>query len=186
MKRRLFRLQETVGIFAVAVMVFCMWGLYTLTDGLLITVLFCSVNLSIWEQLKPILLCYFLYGGYELFSSKPYFRRFVVAKAFGLYIVLAVFIVLCLILPYSQNIFIKCTISVVSLFAGFIVSRCVTLMERDMSDMFAVACFMLLLVFIMFVSFTAYPPCAGLFCDPETFMFGIIPDYVDVGAIMLG
>ena len=185
MKTKRFKIQEIVGIFAVAVAVFIMWQMYILTDGLLVTVLFCSVNGSIWEQLKPLLLCYFIYGGYELFSSKPYFRRFVVAKAFGVYSVLATFIVLCHILPYSQNMLIKCVVCAVSLVAGFLVSRRVTLMERDLSDMFVVACLMLLLIFVMFVSFTAYPPRIELFRDPETSMFGIIPEYVDVGAIML-
>ena len=186
MKIKLFSIQEIVGIFAVGVAAFCMWSMYVLTDGLLVTVLFCSVNGSIWEQLKPLLLCYFLYGGYELFSSKPYFRRFVVAKAFGVYAVLAVFIVLCHLLPYAQNIFIKCIVCAVSLTAGFLVSRRITLMERDLGDMFTVACLMLLLVFVMFVSFTAYPPRLELFRDPNTSMFGIIPDYIDVGAFVLG
>lgn len=185
MKSKLFSVQEIIGILAVTVAAFCMWSLYILTDGLLITVVFCSVNGSIWEQLKPLLLCYFLYGGYELFSSKPYFRRFVVAKAFGVYAVLTVFIAMCHILPYAENIVVKCAVSAVSLAAGFLVSRRVTLMERDLSDLFTVACLMLLLVFVMFVSFTAYPPRLELFRDPETSMFGIIPKYVDVGAIML-
>lgn len=185
MKTKIFNIQEIVGIFAVAVAVFAMWEMYILTNGLLVTVLFCSVNGSIWEQLKPLLLCYFLYGGYELFSSKPYFRRFVVAKAFGVYTVLAVFIVLCHILPYAQSIVVKCIVCVVALSAGFLVSRRITLMDHDLSDMFTVACFMLLFVFVMFVSFTAYPPRLELFRDPETSMFGIIPDYVDVGAFML-
>ena len=185
MKTKLFCIQEIIGIFAVSAAVFIMWGLYILTDGLLVTVLFCSVNGSIWEQLKPLLLCYFIYGGFELFSSRPYFRRFVVAKAFGVYTVLAVFIALCHILPYAQNTVIKCIVCAVSLAAGFLVSRRVTLMERDLSDMFTAACLMLLLVFVMFVCFTAYPPRLELFRDPETSMFGIIPDYIDVGAFVL-
>ncbi len=186
MKTKLFSIQELSGIFAVSVAVLCMWSLYSLTDGLLITVLFCSVNGSIWEQLKPLLFCYFIYGGYELFSSKPYFRRFVVAKAFGLYAAPAVFIAMCHILPYYENITVKYAVCAVSLAAGFLTSRRITLMERDLSDMFTVACFMLLLVFVMFVSFTAYPPHLELFRDPETSMYGIIPDYLDVGAFMLG
>ena len=41
---------------------------------------------------------------------------------------------------------------------------------------------MLLLIFIMYFSFSAFPPRMDLFLDKESGMYGIIPEHIDIGA----
>ncbi|MCH5303510.1 MAG: hypothetical protein J1E41_01485, partial [Ruminococcus sp.] len=146
-----------------------------------IGVLFGSVNTSIWEQLKPIILCYILFGVLELMCAKPYFRQFVVSKALGLYLSVFIYIILSKVLPSSFS----APITLISLAVGFIFSKFMTLSRKDISWLFSVACFMLLLIFVMYFSFSVFPPRMNLFLDSESGMYGIIPDAVDRGATYL-
>ena len=75
--------------------------------------------------------------------------------------------------------------TVFALSAGFISSALMTLRVERISGLFFAACFMLLLIFIMYFSFTAFPPRLNIFHDKETGMYGIIPKYIDIGALYL-
>lgn len=185
MDRKLFKAQELSGIVISSLFVFLLWNLYSFTGGNPIGVLFGSVNGSIWEQLKPMLLCYVAYSGFELFSSKPYFRQFVAAKSLGIYAMLIVYILFRSLCPNPCNIYLNCIFTVVSFAAGYFLSRWVTLLNKPLGELFMPACFMLLLLFVMFFSFTVFPPRIWLFRDYSTGLYGIIPDYIDTGAIVL-
>lgn len=178
MKKSLFNAMEIAGIVICMAGVSILRNVYVLSGGSTAGVLFGSVNTSIWEQLKPIILCYILYGITELMCVSPCFRQFVCAKAIGLYISLFIFILLIRIIPADYIP----PVTFVSLICGFITSKYITLWEKSISHFFAAACFMLLLIFIMYFSFSAFPPRMDLFLDKESGMYGIVPEHIDIGA----
>jgi hypothetical protein len=110
--------------------------------------------------------------------TSPYFRQFVCAKAIGVYVCVLVYILFSRIIPveYSEPV------TLAALGIGFILSKTLTLWDKDISGFFSVACLMLLLIFIMYFSFSAFPPKLDLFLDKNSGMYGIIPDYIDIGA----
>lgn len=185
MDRKLFKRQEMLGVFVSLMLTFLMWQIYNLTKGNPLGVIFGSVNNSIWEQLKALIISYVVFGGLELFTSKPYFRQFVVGKAWGLYGVISAYIILRYITISVFNVFVNSFVALVSLIIGYVVSYFVTNFKADLRDLFVPSFFMLVLIFVMFFSFSAFPPKLTLFQDPDTGMYGIIPDYIDTGAIIL-
>lgn len=185
MKKKLFLFCETGGFITTALATVLLWNVYGLTGENLVGALFGSVNLSIWEQVKPMLLCYMFCGLVELVVSKPYFRQFVVAKFVGLYSVLLSYIGLrsMFMSVFSNNV--NIIITIVSLACGYFVSCILTVSHYPLRSLFPTACFMILLLFVLCFSFTAFPPAGMLFADPITNLYGIVPDYIDVGAIIL-
>lgn len=181
MKKALFNVMELSGILFTMTAASFLRNLYTALDGNTLGVLFGSVNSSVWERLKPIILCYILYGLLELMAVRPYFRQFVAAKALGLYSAAVVFIILSYILPEAFS----AVITLSALASGFLLSRLLTLWDKSLSFFFTAACLMLLLMFIMYFSFSAFPPRLDIFLDRESSMYGIIPDYIDIGAVFL-
>lgn len=185
MNRKLFKAQELSGVIITFVVAFALSRLYYITRGNPVGVLFGSVNNSIWEQLKPLILGYFLYGGLELLTSKPYFRQFVASKTLGLYITALLYILLRSFLVDFYNIYLNAVLSILCLATGFLFSYKATLSKRTLGDLFAPCCFMLMLIFIMYFSFTAFSPRLWVFQDPDTCLYGIIPKHLDAGAIAL-
>ncbi len=178
MKKSLFNFFELSGILFCMVSVCLLRTIYVASPQNTVAILFGSVNLSVWEQLKPVILCYILYGIIELMWAKPYFRQFVVSKALGLYASVVLYIILSLFIPAELG----APVTLAAIAAGFITSKFLTLSSVNLSCMFVPACLMLLLIFIMYFSFTAFPPKLGIFMDSESGMYGIIPDYIDIGA----
>lgn len=182
MRIRLFKLSELTGIGIAGFSAIMLRGVYELSGRSLAAAVFLSANFSVWEQLKPLLLCYFLYGGLELFGLKPYFRRFTASKAIGLLVLSASYITLSLLtrgcFDNGANVFI-------SLFLSFVASRLMTLGSFDVSKLFYPACFLIFLIFMMFFCFTVCPPELPIFRDPSSGLFGIIPEHIDSGAIIL-
>jgi hypothetical protein len=125
------------------------------------------------------------FGVIELFSSKPYFRQFVVAKTFGLSTMIVVYIILRHTFSFAFNTFTNSIIALISIGTGFAVSYVLTNSKIDMRDLFIPGFFLLTLIFVMFFSFSVFPPQLPLFQDPQTGFYGIIPDYIDTGAVIL-
>lgn len=181
MNKSLFKTLELSGILLCMAAVSALREIYTLTRGNIVGIIFGSVNNSQWEQLKPVILSYILYGFGELFCAKPYFRRFVSAKALGLYGCVVFYLIMSGIIPAEYN----APVTLASLALGFMISLFLTLGEKDISTLFSVSCFMLLLIFVMYFSFSAFPLKHNIFLDKESGMYGIIPDYIDIGASVL-
>lgn len=181
MKKSLFNVLELSGIIFCMAAVSLLRNVYIVLNKSAVGILFGSVNSSVWEQMKPIIICYLLYGIFELMASKPYFRRFVCAKAFGMYTAVLIYVLFSGIVPEEYS----APLTLFSLAGGFFISKMLTLWDKDISFMFPIACFMLLLIFVMYFSFSAFPPEIDLFRDKESGMYGIIPNYVDVGAGVL-
>lgn len=178
MKKSFFNITELSGIPVCMAAVSFLRDFYIISKKSTLGVLLGSVNNSIWEQMKPIILCYILYSGIELLILKPYFKRFVSAKALGVYAAVITYLLSVRIIPDKLG----ALVTLAAIVVGFLVSKYLTLWEKDISGMFSVACFMLLLIFIMYFSFTAFPLRLDVFLDRELGMYGIIPEYIDTGA----
>ena len=158
--------------------------LYALTDGHLIGVLFGAVNNSVWEQTKTLLLPYLLWGLLELLSVQPSMKRLTSAKTLSLYLLGGL---LCggglLLRPCgaaANTAFSLAAVTFCSLFSLWLYRS-----PLYLKNLFA-PCVLLLFLFVsLYFSFTPFPPQLALFRDDETGMFGIIPIYMDKGAVIL-
>lgn len=162
--------------------------LYQLTGGSVAGILFGAVNESVWEHIKIFALPYVVWSIIELASSIPYFKQFVIAKVFGLYLqsvlIIVFFYMYTSILGYSIL-----WLDILSVFVWIVISHIFsykfTVNEADLRFLFPLAVGMLFLFFMMYFSFTAVPPHIELFKDPVTGMYGIIPKNIDVGAFVM-
>ena len=158
--------------------------LYALTDEHLIGVLFGAVNNSVWEQTKTLLLPYLLWGLLELLSVQPSMKRLTAAKTLSLYLLGGL---LCggglLLRPCgaaANTAFSLAAVTFCSLFSLWLYRS-----PLYLKNLFA-PCVLLLFLFVsLYFSFTPFPPQLALFRDDETGMFGIIPIYMDKGAVIL-
>ena len=158
--------------------------LYALTDGHLIGVLFGAVTNSVWEQTKTLLLPYLLWGLLELLSVQPSMKRLTAAKTLSLYLLGGL---LCggglLLRPCgaaANTAFSLAAVTFCSLFSLWLYRS-----PLYLKNLFA-PCVLLLFLFVsLYFSFTPFPPQLALFRDDETGMFGIIPIYMDKGAVIL-
>ena len=183
MKKKFLIILEITGFFVVTGGVAFLWNIYELSGGSTLGVIFGAVNLSIWEKAKCISICYFLWGLIELLCAQPYFRTFTVAKTMGLAVSLLTFIIPeCFFgFGFFADLLILCS----ALLCGFIFSYVLAVSGIRLRQFFAPACFLLMLIFMMTFSFTAFAPKLGLFRDPYTGCYGIVSQSFDMGAVSL-
>lgn len=187
MKDRLKKF-EIAGILFVIILSIFLQNLFNLTDRNLIGVMFGSVNNSIWEFTKTLLLPYFLWSMIELLSVRTPFRRFVVSKTVSLYFLGLSYILITLV----TNLLGLCTNALPELVAS---AACVAMAQFlsmrlirsnfNTQNLYYPSIFLLLLFIALFLSFTVFPPEMYIFKDRDTGLYGIIPEYIDKGAIAL-
>lgn len=187
MKDRLKKF-EIAGILFVIILSIFLQNLFNLTDRNLIGVMFGSVNNSIWEFTKTLLLPYFLWSMIELLSVRTPFRRFVVSKTVSLYFLGLSYILITLV----TNLLGLCTNALPELVAAAV---CVAMTQFlsmrlirsnfNTQNLYYPSIFLLLLFIALFLSFTVFPPEMYIFKDRDTGLYGIIPEYIDKGAIAL-
>ncbi len=187
MDKRILRLEIAGSVFVI-IMSVLLQNLYTISGGALIGIMFGSANSSIWEIAKTILISYIIWSIIEIMCAGVQFHRFVVARVISLYFLGVFYIILCLIFSafdsgsYSMPEFAAAIASVI--FASFLCCRLMSSQLR-LEKLFAPAVFMMLLFIALYCSFTPFPPHNFIFMDRVTGLYGIIPDYIDEGAIVL-
>lgn len=158
--------------------------LYELSGKGLIGVLFGSVNSSPWECIKPILLSYLLWGILEALSLQPSLHRLTAAKTFSLYILAAALITGSLFLRVF-GLETDCaafkTMCLFSLCLSSAVSIMIFYSSHDLNHFFAPCVFLLFLFLACYFSLTPFPLKNILFMDCKTGLYGLIPDYFDIG-----
>ncbi|MCH5297923.1 MAG: hypothetical protein J1E85_09670 [Ruminococcus sp.] len=179
---------EIAGIFFVIILSVFLQNLFRLTDRNLIGVMFGSVNNSIWEFTKTLLLPYFLWSMIELLSVRMPFRKFVVSKTVSLYFLGLSYI----LITFVTNLLGLCTNALPELVAAVAcvaMAQCLSLrlIRSDFStkNLYLPSILLLLLFVSLFLSFTVFPPEMYIFKDRDTGLYGIIPQYIDRGAIAL-
>ena len=187
MQKKLIKM-EIGGIFFVLIISLFLKNIYSLSENVLLGVLFGAANDSIWESLKTLLLPFILWALLELMCLKPRFRKFAAAKIITLYLTGVLYILLCSIFSlFSQGaqFAAEFTFSIIcTCFAAF-ASEKLYFSLWELEKLFVPLAFMLLLFVAFFCSFTPFPPHNYIFMDRQTGLYGIIPEYIDKGASVL-
>ena len=188
MNERKFKTLEIVGVVVIYLIATFLHFVYDLSGGSTLSILFGAVNESVWEHIKIFAVGYVAWALIEILWVKPPFKKFVTAKTIALYFLSLAIIVFF----YGYNLFIKEPILWLDISSSFVfvvlsqyISYRLITNENEIKDYFTVALMMLMLFFLIFFSFTAFPPKIDLFRDPITGMYGIIEDYIDKGAVFL-
>lgn len=187
MQKKLIK-TEIAGIFFVIILSLFLQNLHSLCNRELIGVIFGSVNDSIWESAKTMLFAYLVWSMIELLSIQPPFRKFVIVKTITLYYLGLSYILLCLIFSLfgSKSHYIaEFTFSIICIASTFYLSYKFVLSDRKFNNLFAPSIFLLLLFIAFYCSLTPFPPQNYIFMDRATTLYGIIPEYIDEGAIVL-
>ncbi len=179
---------EIIGIFFVLAMSVFLQNLYNLSNHNLIGILFGSANRSIWESLKAIILPYIIWAILELGCLHPHMHKFAVSKIITIYFISAVYLGLCFLFSLFSNgeqPVAQLTITIVCVSLGAFLSQKLYFSVFELEKLFVPFMFLLLLFCAFYFSFTPFPPHNALFLDPETGLYGIIPQYIDRGATAL-
>lgn len=188
MNKKLYRTLSIVGVPVIYLIASALHFFYDLSNGSVLSILFSSVNESVWEHVKIFAVGFVIWSFIELFWAKPPFKKFITAKTLSLYFLSLSIIVFF----YSYTTVVKEPILAVDLISSFIfvalaqyISFRLVTSDNSLGDYFAVALMLIMLYFVMFFSFTLFPPKIDLFKDPVTGMYGIINENVDLGAVFL-
>ena len=175
-------IMEISGMIFVLLSSLFMSKLNDLCGGNLVGMMFGSVNQSIWESCKTLLLPYLIWGMIELLSLSVHMHRFTVAKTISLFFLGITYIGVRLIYGYDKPCIFAAVICVT---AGYALSFFLYNSKFDLSTLFPVSVFLLFLFWALYFSFTPFPPKNLIFLDPQTGIYGIIPAHFDLGAAEL-
>ena len=188
MSDKKLKIAEIIGIPVIYLIAVVLHFVYDFTDGSVLSILFGAVNESVWEHIKIFAVGYISWAIVELMWLKPSFKKFVVAKTISLYFLCLAIIVFF----YTYNLFtpqpvlwLDITSSFVFVVLSQFISYKLITSEKKIYEYFYIAVALLMMFFVMFFSFTVYPPRIDLFKDPLTGNYGIVNKYLDTGAFFL-
>jgi hypothetical protein len=177
MKKDLFFWSEIIGIPAIYCIATLLHFVYDLSGGAALSILFGAVNESVWEHIKIFAAGYTAYAALELLWTKAPFKKFLVAKVCALYLLSGLIIGFFYLYTavFGRDIPLADILSsLVFVSVAQIVSYRLTLTEKNTKRYFHEAAMLLMLYFLMFFSFTIFPPKTELFRDPVSGGFGIV------------
>ncbi len=183
MQKKIIKAEIGGILFVIAFSVF-LQNLHSLCNRELIGIIFGSVNDSIWEICKTLLMPYLAWSMIELLTFRPQFKKFVVSKIISLYFLAISYIILCLIFS-NADYMLKFTFSIACISTASFMSFKLLFSALKTEILFYPAFFMLLLFIALYCSFTPFPPKCSIFIDKTTSLYGIIPEHIDKGAIVL-
>ncbi len=188
MNQKLYKRLEIAGgpvVFAIASF---LHFLYDLTNKSVAGALFGSVNESVWEHLKTFTIAYIIWAIIELLWAKPPLRKFVWAKALGVYamcISIAVFFFVYNFFTGKPILLLDLASGIIFAVIGHFLSYKITLSESNTGQFFYTGVMLIFLAIIMILCFTYFPPQSELFRDPVTGLSGVVPESFDEGAAVL-
>lgn len=161
--------------------------LYTLCGRSLTGILFGAVNHSIWEGAKTLLLPLLIWGLLVQLSISPVFHRYLPVKVCAVSASLLLYIGLSASVRQAVGCALWAELSVTAVCAVFCAATtCLCYRSRLRWELcFAPAAVAVFLLAAFYFSFTPFPPHNALFLDPDTGMYGVIPEHIDRGAAAL-
>lgn len=188
MNQKRLLITEIIGAAVIYLIAAFLHFFYELSSRTVLSSFLGSVNESVWEHLKIFSIAYALWAGVEYLAHKPPFKGFMVAKAAGVYSLL--FMISGFFYLYTS--FTKTSYAAMDIASSFVftlVSQVISYLiitrwERA-QEYFLVALFMWAFLFSCVLCLTYYPPELPLFRDPITGLYGVIPENIDRGAVML-
>lgn len=140
------------------------------------TIIFGSVNKSTWEEIKAFSLPYIVWAGVEFCVEQVSIKRFIVAKTYGLYSFLILFILefafFSIYYDTIPDVFRIVIEGLVCVFSHFVSYKTLN-KDSYIGDIFILSVFMDILFFSMYLSFTINPPHLNIFKDSTLNLFGI-------------
>ncbi|MBQ3418419.1 MAG: hypothetical protein IJH32_11400 [Ruminococcus sp.] len=177
MNQKYFFWSELIGAAVIYGIATLLHFVYPLSGGAL-SILFGSVNESVWEHVKIFAAGYTAWAILELLWNKAPFKKFLVAKVFALYLLslmMIVFYYLYTLILGKNAVWIDILSSLLFVCLAQVFSYRLTVTEKDTKRYFHEAAMLLMLYFLMFFSFTIFPPKMPLFRDPVSGGYGILP-----------
>lgn len=178
MNKRILFLEAAGVVFVGACCIF-MLNLYELCGKELTGILFGAVNGSMWEMCKTLLLPCLVWGLLEILICRVSVHRFAAAKTIALYALGALYLLLRLS-GMSHFVAAAVSVSVAQALSFLLYSS-----PLPLRGLFAPSLVFLFLLVALYFSLTPFPPKHEIFRDPATGMYGLIPKYLDYGAIAL-
>jgi len=179
MNRRTLAISEAVGCVVIYAAAVFLHFFYPLSGGSPLSILYGAVNESVWEHLKIFTAGYIGYALLQLCWLRVPFKRYVAAKCAGLYALMIGMVGF----NYLYTAFTGRNIPAVDVISSAVIVILAQLLSYVLmtgydriGDYFAPALMLLLLYYLMFFSFTIFPPKVGLFRDPVSGGFGLFAD----------
>ena len=176
MNKKSFRLSGVIGTVFTFLLGTELHFFYDQSSGHVLSVLVGAVNESTWEHIKIFIAPYVIWAILELAYLRPSFKAFVVGKVVGLYSIPISIIVLF----YSYTAIVGTHLLWADILIAFIacvfaqyISQRVYACGSKAARWFAPSLIALVLMAVMYFSFTSVPPKALLFRDPVTGNYGI-------------
>lgn len=179
MNKRSVAVSEAVGIVVIYCAAVFLHFVYPLSDGAALSILFGAVNESVWEHTKIFSAAYIGWSLLQLCWLKIHFKQYVAAKCIGLYALMGLIIGV----SYAYTAFTGHNVVWVDILTSLLAVIAVQVMtyrletsDNRLKDYFAPALMLIMLYYLMFFSFTIFPPKTDLFRDPVGGGFGIKAD----------
>ena len=176
MEYKRYALSEAVGVAVIYSAAVLLHFIYQLSGGGTLAVIFGAVNESVWEHVKIFTEAYCGYALLQLLWLRVPFKRYLVGKCCGLYVLMAGmigFFYLYTSFTGEAILWVDIVSSAVTVAAAQLCSYLVATKWSGAQEYFAPALLLIMLYYLMFFSFTVFPPRIGLFRDPITGGYGI-------------
>lgn len=150
---------------------------YPLSGGAALSIVFGAVNESVWEHTKIFAAPYIGWALIQLCWLRVHFRQYVVAKVIGLYLLAGMIIGSAYLMSlFSDHAVLWADIaaSLIAVLTAQALTYRLETAENRLKDYFYPALMLLTLYYLMFFSFTIFPPKTELFRDPVSGGFGIV------------
>lgn len=169
-------ISEAVGCAVIYLAAVYLHFAYPLSGGSALGILFGAVNESVWEHAKIFSAAYIGWSLLQLSWLRVRFRQYVTAKCIGLYVLMGLIIGGFYAYTAVTGKNIPC-VDILSSAVSVVLVQAMTFFletgDNRLSEYFAPAVMLLMLYYLMFFSFTIFPPKIGLFRDPVSGGYGI-------------
>ncbi len=161
MVKKSLALSEAAGCAVIAAAAFWLNTAYERYGGAL-GILFGAVNESAWEHAKIFSAAYIGWSLLQYSWIKLPFRRYAAIKCIGLYLLTGLVLGVCCVFPETCMRLSAAAVVAVQALTYFLETA-----DIRPEEYFAPAVMLLLLYYLMFFSFTIFPPKAEIFRDPS-------------------
>ena len=179
MTNKRYAISEAVGVAVIYCAAVLLHFVYPMTGGSALAVIFGAVNESVWEHVKIFTASYCGWALLQLLWIKVPFRCYITGKCCGLYLLIGGmigFFYLYTSVCGRSILWVDIASSAVLVAAAQFCSWRITTGWQKADDFFLPSLLLIMLYYLMFFSFTAFPPEVGLFRDPITGGYGIVTD----------
>lgn len=183
MTYRRYAISEAVGVVVIYSAAVLLHFIYPLSGGSTLAVIFGAVNESVWEHVKIFTAAYCGYALLQLLWVRVPFKRYIVGKCCGLYLLIGGiigFFYLYTGITGEPILWVDVTSGAVITALAQLCSYLVTVKWKNAEEYFIPALLLIMLYYLMFFSFTVFPPRTGLFRDPVTGGYGILGAHTEL------